>query len=97
MLTPAQELMLKAAKALRQSSDDLRELAGLLEDSVNGRADSYALERSCKGKKAYPTAERAGQAAASRPGVELRIYECEFCKEFHLTSKTMEEFAGVRR
>lgn len=90
----------RAVAGLRLMADDLHEMAGTIEAERNGKFsdEATAMERSCLGKRAYPTAERAGQAATGRTtrGVDyLRVYHCTFCEQFHLTSRTLAAFHGL--
>lgn len=59
------------------------------------------LHEACIGKKGYRTPELAGigaaKAKASGSTDELRVYACPFCGSYHLTKRTLEEIAGVRR
>lgn len=87
------------AGKVRQIANDIDDLA----EEHDGDAGAQALEamrRSCQTKRAYSSAEAAGQAAADRKrdGAEedLRVYQCPFCKEFHLTKSKLEDFQQRR-
>ncbi|MGB3469685.1 MAG: hypothetical protein WBA51_02555 [Erythrobacter sp.] len=41
----------------------------------------------CNRKKTYVTRDDA-EAAAARAPFKLRVYTCELCRKFHLTSRT---------
>ncbi len=43
--------------------------------------------RICNRKRRYATREEA-ETVAARAHVTLRVYKCELCKRFHLTSRT---------
>jgi hypothetical protein len=90
------ELLKRVARVLRQAAEDFNAIAGEVERQVgaNGIDARAAMERSCQGKRAYATAERAGAAAESRNVPGLRVYECPFCRQFHLTSRTLDAFAA---
>jgi len=52
----------------------------------------------CEAKRAYHTPEAAARAARvrAREGVPyLRVYACQECGAFHLTSKRPEEVAAM--
>jgi hypothetical protein len=53
----------------------------------------YNQEESCKSKIAYETYEEADEVRgkqASKSGKPLKIYKCERCGLYHLTSKKWE-------
>ena len=83
------------AGRLRQLANDLDDLAEEQESDL-GRRALEVMDRSCQQKRSYTTAEAAGQAAADRVAAgeqhDLRVYQCFFCKGFHLTKRKLEEF-----
>jgi len=91
------DMLKRAAAGLRQMSEDMAEISRAIEHQRSGRFgdQTTAMERSCLGKRAYPTPERAGQAAAGRGVDGLRIYQCSFCNQYHLTSRTLAAFHGL--
>jgi hypothetical protein len=90
--------VLKAARrAIKQIRADLGELEQILDSEAHAKLPESLTERMCRSKKAYTSAEAAGNAAASRGVPGLRIYECPLCKAFHLTSRAMDAFAGVEQ
>lgn len=86
-----------AARAIRQMRSDLLELEQILDAELAGPLSDSLIERSCRAKRAYSSAESAGAAAAGRKVAGLRIYECPLCKAFHLTSRALDAFTGVER
>lgn len=55
------------------------------------------MRRSCQSKKAYRTPGGAGDAAATarkKSGNTLRVYECTFCRKYHLTKTPLEDIAA---
>jgi hypothetical protein len=49
----------------------------------------------CKAKKSFPTFMRAQEVAnwvALKHGTMTLVYECEFCKDFHLTKRKNYDF-----
>ena len=89
------EVLKAARRAIKQVRTDLGELEQILDAEAHGPLPDGLTERMCRSKKAYSSAESAGNAAASRGVAGLRIYECPLCKAFHLTSRAMDAFAGV--
>lgn len=93
-----EEVLRAVGRAIKQIRSDLGELEKILDAEMTGPSGPVPdtlIERSCRSKKAYTTAQAAGNAAASRGVAGLRIYECPLCHAFHLTSRAMEAFAGV--
>lgn len=82
----------RVVAGLRQLQLDTGELANMLEARIGGEPPPDDIDRMCMGKKAYLTAERAGSAAKSRGVDGLRIYQCPYCGQFHLTSRTIAAF-----
>ena len=92
-MTPEQMRM--KAMLLRAQADELDADAAKVESVGDDALER--MRKSCQGKKRYATVEAAGSAAAARQKFEdhpLRIYECGFCRQFHLTKAPLDRFAS---
>lgn len=87
------------AGKLRSAATELDELAEEHESQA-GKDALQVMERSCQDKRRYSTPEAAGQAAQDRKDAgetaELRVYQCTFCHDFHLTKSGLGDFASRR-
>jgi hypothetical protein len=91
-----------STQKLRDIAGKLRSIANEVDDLAEGEEESLAQDalqvmlRSCQEKRSYSTPEAAGQAAADRKSQgetnELRVYLCHFCKGYHLTKRSLEQF-----
>lgn len=101
----AADLLEIEAKALEESAAaTVGRATELRERAVQMRGSAYELDpaareearlRACTGKRAYKTPSAAGDAAKAinrKRDVDLRIYPCEFCRMFHFTSSSLEDF-----
>lgn len=94
-----------AAQRLVAVADALASMVPVVEAGETAPAKPLApvrvLESSCTSKRRYRTPEAAGAAADSAHAkgstAELRVYACVFCAGFHLTHRTLEEFAAAAR
>jgi len=89
---PNPRLLRDIAGKLRLQATELELQAEEMEENV-GKDALEAMERSCQGKRRYATAEGAGQAAADRGVPNLRVYQCAFCHDFHLSKTLLKDFA----
>lgn len=89
------EVLRAVGRAIKQMRSDLGELEKILDAEMTNPPPDGAVERMCRSKKAYTTADAAGNAAANRGVPGLRIYQCPLCQAFHLTSRALDAFAGV--
>jgi hypothetical protein len=89
---PNPRMLRDIAGKLRLSATELEIQAEEIEEST-GKDALAVMERSCQGKRAYATAEGAGQAAADRGVPNLRVYKCTFCQEYHLSKSALGQFA----
>jgi len=55
---------------------------------VTRRTPAYVRYRACAGKRRYfgkREAYKAANSATERTGRQHRIYQCEYCRGFHIT------------
>jgi hypothetical protein len=62
--------------------------------TITERYDLYDLEAMCTTKRAYRTEQHArgvAREARRKRGVELRVYQCPACGEWHITKAHRDE------
>jgi len=86
-----------AKKALLPLMDRVAEVTRRVYGFGPDTDDRARALRSCQGKKQYRSPEGAGAAATSAKTKgstdELRIYKCDICWSYHLTSVPLATFA----
>lgn len=97
-LAQCREAVAAARKTFTLAADKVAEITRRIYSLGPGDDDRARALRSCQGKRQYRTAEAAGQGAAHAKlqgsTDELRIYECSLCWSYHLTSRSLEDFAA---
>lgn len=92
------ELAAEASRIARDSAS-LKQKMEMLVRVTQRRDGQDGATKTCLGKRSYRTADAAGQAAQhakrARDVAYLRVYDCQLCGGYHLTSVPLANVVGA--